>query len=83
VLDDNKDARNAVRQLDKDYKHQAEEVYGFLPNGLFVYFLVRRRGTRQDSAPDKIGSDKTAPATTGGSTSVSCVSGATSRGCGR
>jgi hypothetical protein len=65
VLDDNADARNAVRQLDQDYKHQAEEIYGFLPNGLFVYFLANADGTRQDSAPDKIGSDKTAPGNDG------------------
>lgn len=74
VLDDNADARNAVRQLDADYKHQAEEIYGFLPNGLFAYFLANADGTRQDSAPDKIGSDKTAPANDGRiHVGVSCV----------
>lgn len=65
VLDDNKDARNALRQLDGDYRHQAEEIYGFLPNGLFAYFLSNDQGVRQDSAPDGIGPDKTAPGNDG------------------
>ncbi len=61
VLDDNKDARDALLQLDGDFKHQAEEIYAFLPNGLFAYFLCDDKGVRQDSAPDKIGGDDTAP----------------------
>lgn len=65
VLDDNKDERNALRQLDEDYKHQAEEHYGFLPNGLFAFYLSDAAGVQQDSAPDRIGSDKTAPGNDG------------------
>lgn len=60
VLDDNKDERNALRQLDKDYKFQALEVYGFNTVGLFVYALADNKGVLQETAPDKIGSDKTA-----------------------
>lgn len=60
VLDDNKNERNALRNLDADYKHQAEEIYAPLSNGLFAYFLCDQNGVRQDSAPDKIGYDKTA-----------------------
>lgn len=55
ALDNNREARNALRNLDKDYKHQAEEIYGTLPNGLFAFFLCDQNGVRQDSAPDKIG----------------------------
>jgi hypothetical protein len=61
VLDDNRDGRNALRNLDADFKHQAEEIYGVLPNGLFAFFLSDDKGVRQDSAPDKISSDETAP----------------------
>lgn len=49
---------NARRNLGEDYKHDAEEHYGFLPNGLFAYFLCDQNGVRQDSAPDFIGYDK-------------------------
>lgn len=65
VLDDNADARNALRQLDADYKHQAEEHYGYLPNGLFAYYLSDAGGVQQETAPDRIGSDKTAPGNDG------------------
>jgi hypothetical protein len=65
VLDDNKDARNALRQLDGDLAHQAEEIYGVLPNGLFAFYLSDAAGVQQDTAPDKIGSDKTAPGNDG------------------
>ena len=61
ALDDNRNERNALRNLDGDFKHQAEEIYGVLPNGLFVFFLGDDKGVRQDSAPDKISSDETAP----------------------
>lgn len=61
VLDDNREARNALRNLDGDFKHQAEEIYGVLPNGLFTFYLGDDKGVRQDSAPDKISSDETAP----------------------
>lgn len=65
VITDNRDARNPLRQLDGDYKHEAEEIYGVLPNGLFAFFLANDKGVRQDSAPDGIGFDKTAPGNDG------------------
>lgn len=55
-------ARNAVRNLNGDYTHDAEEIYGTLPNGLFAFFLSDAAGkVRQDSVPDKIASDHAAP----------------------
>lgn len=65
ALDDNQNERNALRQLDADYKHQAEEHYGYLPNGLFAFYLSDDKGVQQDTAPDKIGPDKTAPGNDG------------------
>lgn len=61
VLDDNKDARNAGRQLDRDFKPQAFETYGRLPNDLYAYGLFDDKGATQETAPDRIGADKTAP----------------------
>lgn len=49
--------RNAVRFLNGDYQHDAEEIYGTLPNGLFAFFLSDAGGTRADTAPDSIASD--------------------------
>lgn len=50
--------QNAIRLLGKgDYRHDAEEIFGVLPNGLFGFFLSAADGTRQDSAPDFIGVD--------------------------
>lgn len=51
--------RNALSKLDADYQHDAEEHYGFLPNGLFAYYLSEANGTQQNTAPDKIGADTT------------------------
>jgi hypothetical protein len=49
---------NAAVQLKKgDYLHDAEEIYGALPNGLPATFLSDAKGVRQDSAPDFIGGD--------------------------
>lgn len=59
VLDDNRGERNALRRLDGEYTHQAEEHYGVGPSGLFVFLLSDAAGVLQDSAPDKIGADKT------------------------
>ncbi len=64
-LDDNADARNALRQLDDDFKRQAEETFGHLPNDLYIVGLFNAAGDTQESAPDKIGSDKTAPGNDG------------------
>jgi hypothetical protein len=64
-IDNNLDQQNALRQLNKDLKHKAEEHYGVLPNGLYAYLLSDDKGTRQDSAPDGIGFDRTAPGNDG------------------
>lgn len=56
-----KDNRNALRNLNGDYKHDAEEIYGNLPNGLFAFFLSDAQGNRQDAAPDNIAADHQAP----------------------
>jgi hypothetical protein len=50
--------RNAIRQLDKTFVFDAQEVYGTLPNGLFAYFLADAAGNRADTAPDFIASDR-------------------------
>lgn len=59
VLDDARGGRNPIRQLDRDYTHQAEEHYGIGPSGLFAFLLCDAEGRLQDAAPDKIGPDKT------------------------
>lgn len=59
VLDDNHGERNALRNLDADFKHQAEEHYGVGPSGLFAFLLTNDKGELQDAAPDKIGPDST------------------------
>lgn len=61
ALDNNRNQLNAQRNYFGDFKHQAEEHYALLPNGLFAYFLSDDKGLRQDTAPDKIGPDRTAP----------------------
>lgn len=48
---------NAVNNLNGDYKHNAEEYYGPLPNRLFAYYLSSDKGDQQDKAPPEIGSD--------------------------
>lgn len=53
--------RNALKNLDGDYQHDAEEIIAALPNGLHAFFLSNAAGVRQDSAPDNIASDHTAP----------------------
>jgi hypothetical protein len=40
-----------------EFAHDAEEWYGFLPNGLPATFLADKNGVRQAAAPDKIGGD--------------------------
>jgi hypothetical protein len=52
---------NAVRNLNGDYKHDAEEVYAALPNGLFALFAGDANGVRADSVPDDIASSGVAP----------------------
>lgn len=51
------DQFNPLRFLNGGYKHNAEEWFGFLPNGMWTVFLSDDKGTRQDSAPDFIGFD--------------------------
>jgi hypothetical protein len=53
--------RNAVRNLGSDYVHDAEEIYGVLPNGLLAMHLSDAAGTAQDSVPDTIAHDRTSP----------------------
>ncbi len=48
---------NAVRLLDGDFKHDAEEIYFFLPNGLFGTAASNVKGELQNSVPDTIASD--------------------------
>lgn len=40
-----------------EFRHDVEELYGFLPNGLFVTLLSDVKGVAQDTAPDRIGPD--------------------------
>lgn len=49
---------NAVENpLRGEMVFQAQEIYGFLPNGLFAFLLCDAGGKRQDTAPDFIGPD--------------------------
>jgi len=57
--------KNPLRILDDSFKHDAEEIFGFLPNGMWCWFLADAAGKRQDSAPDFIGPDKTSPSNDG------------------
>lgn len=60
VFDKTVKERNAVNALNGDFKHDAEEHYGFLPNGLFGYYLSDANGEQQDYAPPEVGFDSTA-----------------------
>lgn len=74
TLDDNKDERNPIRNLDKIYKHQAEEIYAHGANDLYKFHLNDDKGVQQETAPDKIGFDKTAPGNDGRiHVGISCV----------
>ena len=55
--------RNALRLLNGDFKHDAEEIYASLPNGLFAFFLSDAGGSRANTAPDFIASDSRASGT--------------------
>jgi hypothetical protein len=53
-------AQNVLRLLDRGTEPpegDASEQYGFLPNGLFTFWLQNGAGERQDVAPDFIASD--------------------------
>jgi hypothetical protein len=56
-----KDKSNPLRVLDDKLVFDATEQYGHLSNGLWAMFLGNAKGERQDSAPDFIASDSTAP----------------------
>lgn len=57
VFDETVKNRNAVNALNGDLAHDAEEHYGFLPNGLFAYYLSNAKGEQQDYAPPEVGGD--------------------------
>ena len=59
VFDDQTKARNAVDALNGKYRHDAEEHYGSLSNGLFAYFLSDAQGGLQTAAPPEVGFDRT------------------------
>jgi hypothetical protein len=58
VLDKGTDKKNPIRNP-FTFVHDVEEHYGKGPAGLPWYFLSNNKGERQDSAPDKIGTDTT------------------------
>lgn len=49
--------QNALNSLNGDFKHDAEEHYGYLSNRLFAYYLSDQNGVQQDTAPDEVGGD--------------------------
>ena len=57
--------RNPLRVLTDEFKFDASEEFGPLPNGFWTWGLFAADGTRQDSAPDFIGPDKTSPSNDG------------------
>lgn len=57
-VNDNLNQRNAVRVLNGDFVHDAEEIYASLPNGLFVMAASNAQGALQDSVPDAIAADR-------------------------
>jgi hypothetical protein len=61
-FDSNRDIKNPLRIIDRDkgLKHDAEEWFGFGPNFLWKVIACTDKGELQESAPDKIGPDKTA-----------------------
>lgn len=48
------DQHNPLRILDDDFKFEATEQIGPLPNGLPAFYLGDNKGNKQDKAPDKI-----------------------------
>lgn len=56
-LEKQSDEGNAINQLDNDFVHQAEELYGVLPNDLFAMHLNDAAGGQQQTAPDEVGAD--------------------------
>lgn len=56
-----KNKGNPLRVLDNTLQFDATEQIAHLPNGLTAFLLADSKGVRQDSAPDFIASDSTAP----------------------
>lgn len=54
-------AANAVANLDRQFKHAAEEIVFTLPNGLPGYYLSDAAGKQVDAVPDTIAFDHKAP----------------------
>lgn len=52
------DKSNALRNLDKDFQFDAQEVYFPLPNGLYGFLLANAKGELQAVAPNEIAGDK-------------------------
>jgi hypothetical protein len=57
-VNNNAEQRNALRVLNGDFVHDAEEIYGVLPNGLFVLAASNAQGVLQDTVPDSIAADR-------------------------
>jgi len=59
TLDSNESVakNNALSLLDADYKHDAEEIYFVLPNGLFGLVASNANGELQETVPDSIAGD--------------------------
>jgi hypothetical protein len=65
---------NALRLLDGDFKHDAEEIYFTLPNGLFGLAASTDKGVLQDTVPDTIATDKESTSNDGRiHPSLSCI----------
>lgn len=54
----NKNKRNAKRQLDDDFQFDAMEVYFTLPNRLWGLIALNNKGELQNTVPDTIAKDK-------------------------
>lgn len=55
------DQRNPIRNLQDDYKHDAEEIVFTLPNRLPAYYLSDDKGVGVASAPPDIAADSKSP----------------------
>jgi len=50
--------QNAARLLDRDFSHDAEEIFFTLPNGLFGFAASAADGELQESVPDRVAHDR-------------------------
>lgn len=53
--------KNALKNLDADYKHDAEEGYGFLPNNLFALYISDAQGKLANAAPGDVANNHSKP----------------------